>query len=70
MSFGLSNQMVVKFREENLETFKHLFLKDYADGGMETYAVYTQADAYDRINYTLGQVTAFTRNTEKALCAC
>uniref|UniRef100_A0A3Q3VLN2 Uncharacterized protein n=1 Tax=Mola mola TaxID=94237 RepID=A0A3Q3VLN2_MOLML len=55
VSFGLSNQMVVKFREENLETFKHLFLKDYADGGMETYAVYTQADAYDRINYTLGQ---------------
>ncbi|GCB79935.1 hypothetical protein scyTo_0019630 [Scyliorhinus torazame] len=30
--FGLSNQMVVDFTEENTMTFKHLFLKDYVDG--------------------------------------
>uniref|UniRef100_A0A8C7WX39 Mucolipin extracytosolic domain-containing protein n=1 Tax=Oryzias sinensis TaxID=183150 RepID=A0A8C7WX39_9TELE len=29
--FGLSNQMVVTFKEENTATFKHLFLKDYQD---------------------------------------
>lgn len=57
VSFGLSNQMVVKFKEENLMTFKHLFLKDYVDGGMDTYAVYRQADVYDHIDYIIGQVT-------------
>lgn len=38
-------------------TFKHLFLKDYVDGGMDTYAVYRQADVYDHIDYIIGQVT-------------
>ncbi|KAK5869586.1 hypothetical protein PBY51_024291 [Eleginops maclovinus] len=55
VSFGLSNQMVVTFKEENLMTFKHLFLKDYADGGMDTYAVYKQADVYDHIDYIIKQ---------------
>ncbi|XP_070688304.1 mucolipin-3 isoform X2 [Pempheris klunzingeri] len=55
ISFGLSNQMVVTFKEENLMTFKHLFLKDYVDGGMTTYAVYRQADVYDHIDYIIGQ---------------
>ncbi|XP_041790511.1 mucolipin-3 isoform X2 [Chelmon rostratus] len=55
VSFGLSNQMVVTFKEENLMTFKHLFLKDYVDGGMDTYAVYRQADVYDHIDYIMGQ---------------
>ncbi|KAG7242313.1 hypothetical protein INR49_023989 [Caranx melampygus] len=41
--------------EENLMTFKHLFLKDYVDGGMETYAVYRQQDAYDHIDYIIKQ---------------
>lgn len=57
VSFGLSNQMVVTFKEENLMTFKHLFLKDYVDGGMDTYAVYRQADVYDHIDYIIEQVT-------------
>ncbi|XP_008297883.1 mucolipin-3 [Stegastes partitus] len=55
VSFGLSNQMVVTFKEENLMTFKHLFLKDYVDGGMDTYAVYRQTDVYDHIDYILKQ---------------
>ncbi|XP_056131636.1 mucolipin-3 isoform X2 [Lampris incognitus] len=55
VSFGLSNQMVVMFKEENLMTFKHLFLKDYVDGGMDTYALYRQGDVYDHINYIVEQ---------------
>lgn len=38
-------------------TFKHLFLKDYADGDMDMYAVYRQADVYDHIDYIIEQVT-------------
>ncbi|XP_030289815.1 mucolipin-3 isoform X1 [Sparus aurata] len=53
VSFGLSNQMVVTFKEENLMAFKHLFLKGYVDGGMDTYAVYRQADVYDHIDYII-----------------
>ncbi|XP_053718714.1 mucolipin-3-like isoform X2 [Synchiropus splendidus] len=56
VSFGLSNQMVVTFKEENLMTFKHLFLKDYTDGSMDTYAVYRQADVYDHIDYIIEQL--------------
>ncbi|KAE8294653.1 Mucolipin-3 [Larimichthys crocea] len=48
-------QMVVTFKEENLLTFKHLFLKDYVDGSMDTYAVYRQADAYDHIDHIIRQ---------------
>lgn len=48
--------MVVTFKEENLMTFKHLFLKGYVDGGMETYAVYSQDEVYDHIDYIIGQV--------------
>ncbi|KAM3875885.1 mucolipin-3 [Diretmus argenteus] len=55
VSFGLSNQMVVTFKEENLMTFKHIFLKDYVDGSMDTYALYRQADVYDHINYIIEQ---------------
>ncbi|KAJ0065446.1 hypothetical protein NL108_010733, partial [Boleophthalmus pectinirostris] len=55
VSFGLSNQMVVTFKEENLQTFKHLFLKNYEDGSMDTYAVYRQADTYEHIDYIIEQ---------------
>ncbi|KAM9385769.1 mucolipin-3-like [Pholidichthys leucotaenia] len=55
VSFGLSNQMVVKFKEENLMTFKHFFLKDYVDGGMDTYAVYSQPEVYDHIDFIIKQ---------------
>ncbi|XP_072244881.1 mucolipin-3 [Leuresthes tenuis] len=63
VSFGLSNQMVVTFKEENLMTFKHLFLKDYVDGGMDTYAVYRQADVYDHIEYIITQYGQLHNNT-------
>lgn len=56
VSFGLSNQMVVTFKEENLVTFKHLFLKNYADGDTDNYAVYRQADVYGYISHSIKQV--------------
>ncbi|XP_053929125.1 mucolipin-3 isoform X2 [Cuculus canorus] len=53
--FGLSNQMVVAFKEENTVAFKHLFLKGYMDRMDDTYAVYTQTDVYDQIFYVINQ---------------
>ena len=53
--FGLSNQMVVAFKEENTIAFKHLFLKGYVDQMDDTYAVYTQSDVYDRIVFAVNQ---------------
>ncbi|XP_043939429.1 mucolipin-1 isoform X2 [Protopterus annectens] len=53
--FGLSNQMVVTFKEENTVTFKHIFLKDYSDGADDTYAVYTQNDFYEHMYYAVDQ---------------
>uniref|UniRef100_A0A670IKJ3 Mucolipin TRP cation channel 3 n=1 Tax=Podarcis muralis TaxID=64176 RepID=A0A670IKJ3_PODMU len=53
--FGLSNQMVVEFKEENTVAFKHLFLKGYTDRLDDTYAVYTQMDVYDQIYFAINQ---------------
>ncbi|XP_029416164.1 mucolipin-3 [Nannospalax galili] len=53
--FGLSNQMVVAFKEENTIAFKHLFLKGYMDRVDDTYAVYTQNDVYDQIIFAVNQ---------------
>uniref|UniRef100_A0A4W3HK12 Mucolipin TRP cation channel 1b n=1 Tax=Callorhinchus milii TaxID=7868 RepID=A0A4W3HK12_CALMI len=61
--FGLSNQMVVNFAEENTQTFKHLFLKDYADGSDETHAVYTQDDVYSSLFYIIEQFLALQNMT-------
>ncbi|XP_049588021.1 mucolipin-3 isoform X2 [Syngnathus scovelli] len=47
--------MVVTFKEENLMTFQHLFLKDYVDGAIATYAIYRQEDVYDHIRYVIQQ---------------
>ncbi|XP_076849705.1 mucolipin-3 isoform X2 [Brachyhypopomus gauderio] len=55
VSFGLSNQMVVTFREENLMAFKHLFLKDYVNHGPSSYAVYTQTEVYTHLSYIVKQ---------------
>uniref|UniRef100_A0AAX7UAY7 Polycystin cation channel PKD1/PKD2 domain-containing protein n=1 Tax=Astatotilapia calliptera TaxID=8154 RepID=A0AAX7UAY7_ASTCA len=49
--FGLSNQVVVTFKEENTMTFKHIFLKDYDESSDDSFAVYTQQDVYDHIFY-------------------
>ncbi|CAL8333686.1 unnamed protein product [Merluccius merluccius] len=51
--FGLSNQVVVTFREENTMTFKQLFLKAYDEGSDDSFAVYTKGDLYDHIFYTI-----------------
>lgn len=48
--------MVVTFKEENLMTFKHLFLKNYADGDAESYAVYRKTDVYESLSYIIEQV--------------
>ncbi|XP_038270652.1 mucolipin-3 isoform X1 [Dermochelys coriacea] len=53
--FGLSNQMVVAFKEENTVAFKHLFLKGYTERMDDTYAVYTQTDVYDQIFFAINQ---------------
>lgn len=57
VSFGLSNQMVVAFKEENLMAFKHLFLKGYrpTDKSDDNYAVYTQSDVYDHVSFAVEQ---------------
>nr|XP_061790433.1 mucolipin-3-like [Nerophis lumbriciformis] len=55
VSFGLSNQMVVTFKEENVLAFQHIFLKDFVDGGIATYALYKQEDVYDHIRYVIEQ---------------
>ncbi|KAL4656048.1 mucolipin-3-like [Arapaima gigas] len=51
ISFGLSNQMMVTFKVENLLTFRHLFLKGYSDKNLDTYAVYSNNEVYDHIYF-------------------
>ncbi|XP_047583198.1 mucolipin-2 isoform X2 [Lutra lutra] len=55
--FGLSNQMVVAFKEENTVAFKHLFLKGYSGTDEDDYScsVYTQEDVYESIFFALSQ---------------
>lgn len=48
--------MVVTFKEENLMTFKHMFLKDFADHNAKAYAVYTQHEVYTHLSYIVQQV--------------
>ncbi|NWJ08954.1 MCLN1 protein, partial [Crypturellus undulatus] len=61
--FGLSNQMVVTFKEENTVAFKHLFLKDYVDGADDSYAVYTQRELYARVFYAVDKYLAIPNET-------
>ncbi|XP_077118450.1 mucolipin-1 [Ranitomeya variabilis] len=61
--FGLSNQMVVQFREENTVAFKHLFLKDYTDDSDKSYAVYTQSDVYEHLFYAVEQFISLQNQT-------
>ncbi|XP_060088115.1 mucolipin-2 isoform X2 [Heteronotia binoei] len=55
--FGLSNQLVVSFKEENTVAFKHLFLKNYSGVDEDDYScsVYTQQDVYDSIFFAINQ---------------
>ncbi|CDQ96635.1 unnamed protein product [Oncorhynchus mykiss] len=61
--FGLSNQMVVTFKEENTMSFKHIFLKDYDEGPDDTLAVYTQSDVYEHIFYAVDQYVMLPETT-------
>ncbi|XP_029945488.1 mucolipin-1b [Salarias fasciatus] len=54
--FGLSNQMVVTFKEENTAAFRHLFLKGYRDDAQQ--AVHTQAEMYAHIHHAIEQYLA------------
>ncbi|XP_048354786.1 mucolipin-2 [Sphaerodactylus townsendi] len=55
--FGLSNQLVVSFKEENTVAFKHLFLKNYSGVDEDDYScsVYTQQDVYDSMFFAINQ---------------
>ncbi|XP_047443203.1 mucolipin-2 isoform X1 [Mugil cephalus] len=55
--FGLNNQLVVSFKEENTMALKNLFLKDYSGIDEDDYsvAVYTQQGVYDSLFYVLDQ---------------
>ncbi|XP_073347769.1 mucolipin-3 [Pagrus major] len=57
VSFGLSNEMMVTFKDENLVTFRHLFLKGYKDHRLGSYALYTKDDVYDHIYYVINRYT-------------
>ncbi|KAJ8332123.1 hypothetical protein SKAU_G00428880 [Synaphobranchus kaupii] len=61
--FGLSNQMVVTFNEENTVSFKNIFLKDYNEDSDEPLAVYTQSDVYSHIQYAIEQYLALPETT-------
>lgn len=55
--FGLNNQLVVSYKEENTMALKNLFLKDYSGVDEDDYstAVYTQQGVYDSLFYVLDQ---------------
>ncbi|XP_038649555.1 mucolipin-3-like isoform X2 [Scyliorhinus canicula] len=56
--FGLSNQMVVLFKEENTIAFKHLFIKNYVDttdNADNDFAIYTQSEVYEYLNFMISQ---------------
>ncbi|KAM6918387.1 mucolipin-3 [Xenentodon cancila] len=57
VSFGLSNEMMVTFKEENLMTFRHLFLKGHKEHWKGGYALYTKTDVYDHIYYLIDRYT-------------
>uniref|UniRef100_A0A9J8CE21 Mucolipin TRP cation channel 1b n=1 Tax=Cyprinus carpio carpio TaxID=630221 RepID=A0A9J8CE21_CYPCA len=61
--FGLSNQMVVAFKEENTDSFRHLFLRDYVDDSAEPLCIHTQRDVYDHIEYAIEQYLALPQKS-------
>ncbi|XP_074386206.1 mucolipin-1 isoform X4 [Zonotrichia albicollis] len=61
--FGLSNQLVVAFKEDNTVAFKHLFLKGYEDGADDTAAIYTRGDLLEHLAFVLEQYLAVPNET-------
>lgn len=66
--FGLNNQLVVSYKEENTMTLKSLFLKDYSGVDEDDYsiAVYTQQGVYDSLFYVLDQASPATASESKS----
>lgn len=58
--FGLNNQLVVAYKEENMMALKHLFVRGYSGVDEDDYstAVYTQQDLYQSLSFVLDQVRA------------
>uniref|UniRef100_A0A8C2FU66 Mucolipin 3a n=1 Tax=Cyprinus carpio TaxID=7962 RepID=A0A8C2FU66_CYPCA len=54
VSFGLSNEMMVTFKEGNIVAFKHFFLKNYQDRNKD-YALYTKHEVHDHILYIINR---------------
>ncbi|NXC98164.1 MCLN1 protein, partial [Certhia brachydactyla] len=61
--FGLSNQLVVAFKEDNTVAFKHLFLKGYEDGADDTQAIYTRGDLLEHLAFVLEKYLAVPNET-------
>ncbi|XP_055486757.1 LOW QUALITY PROTEIN: mucolipin-3 [Leucoraja erinacea] len=59
--FGLSNQMVVLFKEENTVAFKHLFIKNYLDNSNSDLAIYTQSEVYEYLSFIFTQYVQLRR---------
>ncbi|XP_041646661.1 mucolipin-2 [Cheilinus undulatus] len=61
--FGLNNQLVVSYKEENTMALKNLFLKDYSGADEDDYsvAVYSQDKVYDSLFYALDQYSKLGR---------
>lgn len=59
--FGLNNQLVVTYKEENLMAFKTLFLKSYSGVEEDDYSVaaYTKQSVFDHLYYIIDQVCLF-----------
>lgn len=57
--FGLNNQLVVSYKEENTMALKHLFLKGYSGVDEDDYsvAVYTKHDVYESLFYVMDQAS-------------
>ncbi|XP_063351607.1 mucolipin-2 [Pelmatolapia mariae] len=55
--FGLNNQLVVSYKEENTMALKNLFLKGYSGVDEDDYsvAVYTKHDVYESLFYVMDQ---------------
>ncbi|NP_957442.1 mucolipin-2 [Danio rerio] len=55
--FGLNNQLVVSYKEENLMAFKNLFLKGYSGVDEDEYSIsiYTKERVFDSLHYVLDQ---------------
>ncbi|XP_037131270.1 mucolipin-3 isoform X1 [Syngnathus acus] len=55
VSFGLSNEMMVTFKDDNLMAFRHLFLKGYKDRNLGGHVLHTKTDVFEHIDYIINR---------------